>query len=134
MNLMRARRENKEYAVCKAIATYLRLQYPSVLFHFDLAGLNLSRAQAGMTKALNGRGWPDLIICEPSKTGKYKALFIELKAEGTKLYNKKGMPATPHIDEQVKMIYQLNQRDYYADFGVGLDACIKLIENYFNAL
>ena len=131
---MRARRENKEYDVCRSIAAYLRLQYPHVLFHFDLAGLNLSKAQAGMTKALNSRGWPDLIICEPSKTGKYSALFIELKQDGTRLYNKSGMPATPHIDEQIKMIYQLNNRGYYADFGIGLDQCIKLIENYFNAL
>lgn len=131
---MRARRENKEYAVCKAIATYLRLQYPSVLFHFDLAGLNLSKAQAGMTKALNGRGWPDLIICEPSKTGKYKALFIEVKAEGARLYNKPGYPATVHIAEQMDMIGRLKFRGFYACFGVGLDACIKLIENYFNVL
>lgn len=131
---MRARRENKEYAVCKAIATYLRLQYPSVLFHFDLAGLNLSRAQAGMTKALNSRGWPDLIICEPSKTGKYKALFIELKAIDTKLYNKSGEPKTDHLVEQTGIILRLESRGFYADFGVGLDACIRLIENYFNIL
>lgn len=131
---MRARRENKEYAVCKAIATYLRLQYPSVLFHFDLAGLNLSRAQAGMTKALNGRGFPDLTIYEPSCTGKYSALFLELKQEGTKLYNKTGKPATPHIAEQFGIIEQLNQRGYYADFAVGLDACIKIIEQYFKVL
>ena len=131
---MRARRENKEYAVCKAIATYLRLQYPSVLFHFDLAGLNLSKAQAGMTKALNRRGWPDLIICEPSRTGKYKALFIEIKAGDVKLFKRSGEPKSDHISEQGDMIERLSQGCYYADFGVGLDACIKLIENYFNIL
>lgn len=131
---MRARRENKEYAVCKAIATYLRLQHPHALFHFDLAGLNLSKAQAGMTKALNGRGWPDLIICEPSKTGKYKALFIEVKADGIKLFNKSGELKTDHLVRQTDMKLRLESRGYYADFGVGLDACIKLIENYFNIL
>ena len=131
---MRQRRENKEYALSKAVATYLRLQHPHVLFHFDLAGLNLSKAQAGMTKALNSRGWPDLIICEPSKTGKYKALFIELKAEGTKLFNRSGGPKTDHISEQGNIIERLNDRGFYADFGVGLDACIRLIENYFNIL
>lgn len=131
---MRQRRENKEYAICKAIATYLRLQHPHVLFHFDLAGLNLSKAQAGMTKALNGRGWPDLIICEPSKTGKYKALFIEVKAGDVKLFKKSGELKTDHLSEQTDIMGRLEYRCFYARFGVGLDACIRLIENYFNIL
>ena len=131
---MRQRRENKEYALSKAIAAYLRLQHFHFLFHFDLAGLNLSKAQAGMTKALNSRGWPDLIICEPSKTGKYKALFIEVKAGDVKLFNKFCELKTGHIKEQSEVISQLVLRDYCACFGVGLDDCIKIIEQYFNVL
>lgn len=125
-----------ERTLHKSVCDYIRLNYPHVLFNSDLSGATkLTLGQAVALKSLrSGRGFPDLTIYEKSKTGKYSALFIELKQDGTRLYNKSGMPATPHIDEQIKMIYQLNQRDYYADFGVGLDACIKLIENYFNAL
>jgi len=125
-----------ERTLHKAVCDYIRLNYPHVLFNSDLSGATkLTLGQAVALKSLrSGRGFPDLTIYEPSKTGKYSALFIELKQDGTKLYNKSGMPATPHIDEQIKMIYQLNDRGYYADFGVGLDACIKLIENYFNIL
>ena len=121
---MRARRENKEYAVCKAIATYLRLQYPSVLFHFDLAGLNLSKAQAGMTKALNGRGWPDLIILHPT-TG--KVMFLEIKAEGVNLLKRNGEYLTPHIGEQTKTLALLASLHINANFAIGLDDAINQI-------
>jgi hypothetical protein len=87
-------RNNREYQICKNIAIYMRQQYPDVIFHFDLAGLNLSKAQAGMMKAIQGgRGWPDLFIAEirtifreedelPFGT-QYHGLFIEVKKEGT---------------------------------------------------
>ena len=125
-----------ERTLHKAVCDYLRLNHPYALFNSDLSGATkLTLGQAVALKSLrSGRGFPDLVIYEPSCTGKYSALFLELKQEGTKLYNKAGKPATPHIAEQFEMIEQLNQRGYYADFGVGLDACIKIIENYFNVL
>jgi hypothetical protein len=125
-----------ERTLHKSVCDYIRLKYPHVLFNSDLSGATkLTLGQAVALKSLrSGRGFPDLAIYEPSKTGKYKALFIELKPEGTKLYNKSGFPATPHLAEQNEMISHLSNRGYYADFGVGLDACIKLIENYFNIL
>ena len=96
-------RQQKEYTLCKAIATYLRLQYPGVIFHYDLAGLNLSRAQAGMTKVIQGsKGWPDLFIARSNAV--YSGLFIELKAEDTKLYKRDGSFTTPHIAEQFEML------------------------------
>lgn len=125
-----------ERTLHRSVCDYIRLNYPHALFNSDLSGATkLTLGQAVALKSLrSGRGFPDLAIYEKSKTGKYSALFIELKQDGTRLYNKSGMPATPHIDEQIKMIYQLNNRGYYADFGIGLDQCIKLIENYFNIL
>ena len=125
-----------ERTLHKAVCDYLRLNHPYALFNSDLSGATkLTLGQAVALKSLrSGRGFPDLTIYEPSGTGKYSALFIELKQDGTKLYTKSGHPATPHIKEQSEIIEQLNQRDYYATFGVGLDACIKIIEHYFNVL
>jgi hypothetical protein len=122
-------RNQKEYIVCKQIAQYLRLQYPKVIFHFDLAGLNLSRAQAGMMKAIQGgRGYPDLFIIE-SRNGKY-GLFLELKSDETKLINKKNLPATSHISEQADFILAIERKGYAANFAVGFDDAKRKIDEY----
>ena len=122
-------RNNREYQICKNIATYMRLQYPAVIFHFDLAGLNLSRAQAGMMKMIQGgRGWPDLFIAEPRN--EYNGLFIEVKVEDTKLTTRGGDHATPHIAEQWECIQNLQGQMYKACFGIGFDECKKIIDAY----
>jgi hypothetical protein len=120
-----------EYILCRQIAYYLRAQYPNVIFHFDLAGLNLSKAQAGMMKGIQGRrGWPDLFIAEPR--GIFKGLFIELKAEDVKVYNKASLPRTPHLQEQEDCLFALEDREYSAKFGVGFDEVKSLIDEYLS--
>ena len=124
-------RNNREYQICKNIATYLRLQYPKVIFHFDLAGLNLSRAQAGMMKAIQGgRGWPDLFIAEPMDV--YKGLFIEVKSEDVKLYKKSGEFTTPHLAEQWECMQQLKGNEYETHFAIGFDEAKTIIDTYLS--
>lgn len=136
------KRENKEYQLCKAVAYYLRMQYPKVIYHFDLTGLNLSVAQARMSKAIqHSKGWPDLFIAH-HKTSAIKlsdteyrgeillGLFIELKAEGTRLTKRDGNWASPHIDEQAEMLDNLRNAGYMAEFACGFDEAKELIDNY----
>ena len=129
-------RNNREYAICKNIATYMRLQYPAVIFHFDLAGLNLSRAQAGMMKAIQGgRGWPDLFIAEPGERFKYHGLFLEIKAEGTKLLNKSNSGyATEHLFDQAMFIDRLQKKGYKAEFAIGFDEAKSIIDTYMDQI
>lgn len=50
------------------VADYIRLQYPTVIFHSDFgSGIKLTMGQAIKQKRLNGgrRAWPDLFIAEP---------------------------------------------------------------------
>ena len=122
-------RNNREHQICKDIALYLRLQYPAILYHFDLAGLNLSRAQAGMMKSIQGnRGFPDLFIAE-SRLG-YRGLFIEVKVEGTKLYKRNFEAVTPHIAEQLEFHEGLRLKGYKCEFGIGWDECKSIIDSY----
>ena len=122
-------RSNREYQICKDIAIYLRLQYPDVIFHFDLAGLNLSRAQSGMMKSIQGgRGWPDLFIAE--SRGKYHGLFIEIKSEGTRLLKLNGHPSSNHIGEQMDCLNKLNELGYQSMFGIGFDDAKIIIDDY----
>lgn len=130
-------RQNREYQLCKQIAAYLRLKHPKIIYHFDLTGLSLSKAQAGMAKAIQyGRGFPDLFIAQaaPRKEGDkivcYNGLFLELKAEGTRLLKKDGSIATPHLVEQYDMINRLRNAGYRAHIVVGYDQAVRIIEEY----
>lgn len=122
-------RSNKEYQLSKAVSTYLKLQYPNVLFHFDLAGLNLSRAQAGMTKAIqHSKGFPDLFIAKSCK-GRH-GLFIELKVVSPYLKDGKTLKKNEHLERQDRNHLQLSVEGYCAVFGTGFDECKKIIDNY----
>jgi len=119
-----------ERTLHRAVCDYIRLQYPDVIFNTDLSGATkLTVGQAVALKSLrSGRGFPDIVIYEPCKG--YHGMFIELKQEGTKIYNKSGEPATPHIVEQLDMITNLRNRGYYADFAIGFDEAKTIIDNY----
>jgi len=125
------KRQNNEYNLCKAIAIYIRLKYPKVLFHFDYAGLNLSKAQAGRMKSIQGpKGFPDLFIAQKSFQGEYNGLFLEIKTEGTRLVKLNGEYSTPHIAEQSEMLRTLHQRGYKAEFAVGFNEAKRIIDEY----
>lgn len=122
-------KQNKEYLLCKALSDYLKLQYPKVYFHWDLAGLNLSMAQAGMSKAIQKqKGYPDLFIHE-MKSG-CGGLLIEVKA--VDIYKKDGISLlkNEHIEEQQAMHDILNAKGYKATFGIGFDKCKAIIDEY----
>jgi hypothetical protein len=118
-----------EYRICRAIALYLKLQYPHAMFHYDLTGSNLSKAAAGKMVAIQGdRGFPDLVIFE--KRGGFGALALEIKAEGTKLYKRNGEPVSDHIREQRDCLLQLHLRGYKAGFVIGFSNAQKVIDEY----
>lgn len=127
------------------VADYLRLQYPSAIFHSDFgSGIKLTMGQAIKQKRLNGgrRSWPDMFIAEPKKVviskgehtrlvAGYHGLFIELKREGTRIYKKDGtLVSDGHIREQYDMLEQLRQRGYAANFACGFDEAKALIDRY----
>lgn len=132
-------RSDKEYELAKAIATYLKLQYPNVPYRFDMAGLNLSKAQAGKNKVIQcGKGWPDLFIAALKLNDRrdkknhvlYLGLFLELKAEVTKIWQQNGRLASAHIEEQNQVLKKLILAGYKASFAVGFDEAKKLIDDY----
>lgn len=119
----------------KQVATYIRMQYPDVVFHSDFgSGVKLNYKQAVMQKIQNGgrRAWPDMFIAEPQPHGRnwYHGLFIELKKEGTRLKKKNGEWASEHIAEQYDVLDRLRFRGYKAEFAVGWDEAVSLIDDY----
>ena len=124
-------RANKEYQLYRDVAAYLRLQYPKVIYHFDLTGLNLSKAQAGMTKAIqHSSGYPDLFIAEPR--AEFNGLFIELKADGTRIFKTDGSPASDHIAAQMNRLNELQDKGYDSYMVAGFDSVKTVIDGYLN--
>lgn len=115
----------------KQVAIYIRMQYPDVIFHSDFgSGVKLTPWQARMQKMQNGgrRAWPDMMIAEP--IGNYHGLFIELKREGARLKKQNGEWASSHIAEQNIMLNELSNRGYKAEFAIGFEQALDLIDDY----
>lgn len=127
---------NSEHNLYEQIARYLQLQYPDVIYRFDIAAdLKLTPGQASKHKRLHPRrGYPDLFIAESSENinskdwngivrewGFYFGLYIEIKKDGEKLTKKDGSWRTPHIAEQAEMLEKLRQAGYKAEFGIGFE-------------
>lgn len=138
-----------------AVADYLRIQYPDVIFHSDYgSGLKLTPGQAMRQKRQNGgrRSWPDMFIAEPKNTKakckvlannttdiKYAyfveqkyGLFLELKREGTTIYKKSDgqLVKDKHIREQAGMLDKLRKRGYMAEFACGFEEAKRIIDAY----
>lgn len=115
----------------KQVAIYIRMQYPDVIFHSDFgSGVKLTPWQARMQKMQNGgrRAWPDMMIAEP--IGNYHGLFIELKREGARLKKQNGEWASSHIAEQNIMLNELSNKGYKAEFAIGFEQALDLIDDY----
>lgn len=117
----------------EAVCNYIAHAYPHVLFRSDCGGIRLTPGRAVKLKKVNaGRGWPDLFIAEPR--GQCCGLFLELKAEGARVWKKDGTPANEHILEQASVLAQLKVVGYKATFAQGFDQAKKIIDWYLNEL
>lgn len=142
-----------EHEIQLAICSYLRLQYPSIIFASDYAaGLKLSKFQAAMQKMFkSNRGYPDLFIAEPRKItigGQEKwvhGCYIELKKDGVKLMRDKdarkilkgdyklrkiGDWWDLHTEEQANTLNDLTDKGYFCMFAVGLKEAKQVIDDY----
>lgn len=133
----------KEEILHLKVCDYLRKNYPDVLFRTDFSsGMKMTPGQAAKHKKFQkSRAWPDLFIAE-SGVVEFKedgliahlrknGMFLELKADGVKLYKKDGtLRKNKHIEEQAEMLNKLIESGYYARFAVGYDEAIRIITNY----
>lgn len=126
-----------EIDLYEQLALYMNVQYPGVIYHFDLSGLwTPSHKARNLYGRLNKRAWPDLFIAHMRQgaagPGSWcGGLFLELKKDSTVLFKKDGsMRANPHHLEQAKMLESLRMQGFFAEFAVGFDQAKELIDNY----
>ena len=120
--------KDREYQeVCKPLSKYIQLQYPDVLFHFDLAGNKLTTLQAVKNKAIQKPGFkfPDLQIIRKGKP----VLFLELKHKDYRLKSG-GIKSTQHIKEQKASLNDLERSECYALFACGFEEAKEIIDWY----
>ena len=113
-----------------AIAKYIKLQYPNVIFTSESSGIRLSIGQATQLKKMrSSAGLPDLWILEPRKG--YHACLLELKREGTTIYKKNGdLRKDKHLEEQEEILHQLQEKGYFAKFVVGFEDAKEVVDFY----
>ncbi len=115
--------------VQEQVTSYIRLQYPNVVFKCDLNGVNLGMLlYMKLRKLGNKRGHPDLVIYEARKG--YNGLFLELKKDGFKLLKKNGDFVNEHIKEQAEYLKSLNNKGYLAVFACGFDEAKRILDGY----
>jgi hypothetical protein len=119
---------NREYWEQKAVAEYLSVRYPNILWTASAGGMRTSIGAAIKMKATGyKRGCPDLMIFEPieTKDEKYNGLFIEMKAPKDSK-GKKGVLS----GYQKKWLADLEARNYYGAVCYGSKEAIELIDWY----
>ena len=120
-----------EKILVEKVAMYLQLQYPDIIYRFDLAAdLKLTVGQARRHKRIHPRrGYADLFIAEPCRG--FAGLFIELK--NTQIFKVDGsLRKNEHVEEQARMLKELAARGYCATFAVGFDAARDIIDEYLS--
>jgi hypothetical protein len=131
--------------VHQQICRYLDRNFPHVDYITDYASsLSLNQVQQRIYKSLNsGRGWSDIFIAWPSRG--YHGFFIEVKPEGTVIYNRDGtlrkqrvrrkdkdgyIVTYDHLQEQYQFLVRKQSEGYFGRFAIGYEAAKKLIDWY----
>ncbi len=111
---------NKEDNLLLSVASYLRLQYPNVLFCHIANERKTSVWQGAKLKKLGVRaGMPDILIFQPNKT--YSGLALELKIK----------PNKP-TKNQLEVLTMLSNNNWNTAVCYSFDEAKNLIDNHLN--
>jgi hypothetical protein len=122
--------EKRETRIQIALATWVKLQYPTIIFTSESSGIRVPMGLAmQMKKQRSNHTLPDFMMFMPK--GQYHGLFLELKKDRSALYKKNGdFRITQHIIEQNNTITLLNHYGYFARFACGLDQAMEYVNWY----
>lgn len=120
----------QEQYLHQSVCQYIRTRYPDVIFTSEPSGLYVTPGQARVLKSMRSdAGLPDLWILEPR--GIYHGCLLELKA--TNIFKKDGsLKKNPHTERQAQILQKLRCLGYYADFVIGMDEAVSVIDRYMN--
>lgn len=114
-----------------AVCQYLDLQYPNVIYSSDASGMRLTMGLRVELQKKTCKHYkvPDLLILHPNSTK--NGLFLEIKRSVRDCYKLDGtLLKSEHLEAQQQTIFRLRELGYSADFGCGIDDCIRQITKY----
>ncbi len=121
--------EIMQIQLCK----YIDLQYPNVIYTSDLSGIKLSIGSGKKASKMRCKRYkiPDLLIFYPNNY--HKGLFLELKAEKSKVWLKNGeMSKDTRVVAQNKTLEELKRLGYKAMFIWSFEHGKREIDHYIN--
>ena len=149
-----------EKDVHRMVCKYLDMKHGELAFHSDFAAASrMTMGQIMANKAIQSKdSWSDLFIAMPifkkndeddiRETCQYCGLFIEIKSGYSKVFKKDGTLKeswvtkknkfgiiTDHYDHlklQNDFLLKMRGLGYCAEFGLGYDHTVNLIESYLN--
>lgn len=124
------------------VVRFIKRDHPGVIFRTDFAaGIKMTIGQASKHKRLQyRRAFPDIFIFKPVERDsvlgpiRYAGMGLELKAANVKLHKRDGSWATDHIDEQSKMMHELETAGYFCTFACGYDEACAVIDWYLTGV
>lgn len=122
----------QEERIQTAVARYIKVQYPNVIFTSESSGIRVPMGLAVQMKKQRSRHkLPDMIILESN--WKYKGLMIELKKDRSAIYKKDGSyRKSEHIEEQRETLRLLKLQGYFACFACGFEDAKNVIDYYMS--
>lgn len=135
-------RKQNEWQLQCAVAEYLKVQYPDVLFYSVPAGLSLDARQAVRAQKTQKPGFsmPDMVIFAARRG--FNGMFLELKTESpfrkdgtlkvmTRYRKINGMRvAYDHLAEQDASAFALSAEHYFGGFFWDFDHIKQSIDCY----
>jgi hypothetical protein len=128
-------KQQPEFLLQCALAQYLRVQYPRVMFRSDVGSqLKLSQFQAVNNKKIQADDFkcPDMMIFKAKQIDgqTYHGLFLELKNSNPWLSPDRLRKSPPNLKNQWRDIIRLRDEGYFADFFWSFGQAIKTIDWY----
>jgi len=122
----------KEDHLQKSVCDYVWMRYKVRPIPLNTEGRKTKFEQYKFKHTGGHRGIPDVLI--PKPMGKYGGLFLELKADGVKIYKEDGSYYKAnelHHREQAEYHKGLRINGFQACFVIGFDNARHVIDYYF---
>ena len=130
-NKKRKARNNSEESEQAKFISFLRKNYPEIIYHANPEGIRISIGQAVKLakQGVINKSTPDIFIFKANS--KYHGLIIELKKTNWQLYKKNGeIYKDEHVMEQRKFLYRFIDQDYFATFANGFEVAKEIFLAY----